>query len=254
MLRPLETVIAAVRKEDPQARLLFVGDYVNRGPDSKGVIDLLLKLEDAQCVRGNHDDIFDQVLHDQTYAGQSGEEHRKVVFQWFMQHGLDATFKSYGVQTSELARAMRKPDAGSLQYLANLIPQAHRKFIRELPPVFEDQDLFVAHAKWEAMVPSENPGVAERLAAAHQSVHYTLLWGRYGLQEIGAQKPWQRTGYFGHTPVDMYSERPDLVPVIGPQIALLDTAAALSPRGRLTAFCHDTQNFIQADAMGRLTV
>src|SRR3954470_7328896 len=125
MLKPLEALLKWVGKEDPEAQLLFVGDYVNRGPDSKGVIDLLLTLNDTKFVRGNHDDVFDQVLHDQTYAGQQGEEHRRVVFQWFMQHGLDATFKSYGVSVSELARAMRKPDAGSLTYPADMIPAAH---------------------------------------------------------------------------------------------------------------------------------
>ena len=86
------------------------------------------------------------------------------------------------------------------------------------------------------------------------SLRHRLVWGRYSEAQLKHKKRWLRTGYFGHTPVDMYSERPDLVPVIGPQIVLLDTAAALSPRGRLTAFCHETQNFVQADAMGRLTV
>jgi hypothetical protein len=57
-------------------------------------------------------------------------------------------------------------------------------------------------------------------------------------------KPWRRTGYFGHTPVDTYTQDSDhLVPVIGPRIVLLDTAAALVANGRLTAFCHDNASY-----------
>jgi hypothetical protein len=42
------------------------------------------------------------------------------------------------------------------------------------------------------------------------------------------------------------------VPITGPSIVLLDTAAALGPLGRLTAYCADTGQFLQADPSGRL--
>jgi serine/threonine protein phosphatase 1 len=254
MLRPLEALIRAVQRADAQAQLLFVGDFINRGPDSRGVIDLILGLAGARCVRGNHDDVFDQVLNDQSFAGQAGEDHRRVVFQWFMQHGLDATFKSYGVTQSELTRALQAPNARAFDSLAAQVPARHREFIRNLPPLIEEDDLFIAHAKWDAALPTEAPPLGERLSAAHPSVRHTLLWGRYGTPEILAEKPWRRAGYFGHTPVDVYADRPDLVPIAGPRIVLLDTAAALSPRGRLTAFCHETQTFIQADVAGRIVI
>ena len=81
---------------------------------------------------------------------------------------------------------------------------------------------------------------------------YTLLWGRYRVEEIDFQKVWGRTGYFGHTPVDSYLDGDVLVPVAGPHIVMLDTAAALVPHGRLTAFCHEKQSYLQADAQGKL--
>src|SRR5438128_3922308 len=102
MLRPLEALVEAVEKADAKRQLLFVGDYVNRGPDSKGVIDLLLSLNGAKFVRGNHDDIFDQVLNGKSYAGNASNGDRMVAFQWFMEHGLDTTFTSYGVDYSIL--------------------------------------------------------------------------------------------------------------------------------------------------------
>ena len=61
MRAALERLLEAVGRVDPSARFYFVGDYVNRGPDARGVIDLLLSLTNARFVRGNHDDIFDRV-------------------------------------------------------------------------------------------------------------------------------------------------------------------------------------------------
>jgi serine/threonine protein phosphatase 1 len=89
MLRPLERLVAAVRAADPDARLMFAGDYVNRGPDARGVVDFLLGLGDtARFVRGNHDDVFDQVLTGENFTGEIGSDHRAAAFKWFMQHAL----------------------------------------------------------------------------------------------------------------------------------------------------------------------
>ena len=76
MLKPLEGLLKGIERADPDARLFFVGDYVNRGLESKGVIDLVLTLKNARFIRGNHDDIFDQVLqrlpcHPGTAGGES---------------------------------------------------------------------------------------------------------------------------------------------------------------------------------------
>src|SRR3954453_14731176 len=118
MLRPLETLVAAIEKLDKQRQLIFVGDYVNRGPDSKRVIDLLLSLRDASFLRGNHDDVFDHVLCGLSMGNKVGEEHRVQSFQWFMQHGMDKTFVSYGVTQQELNHTLRRPKASMLDELA----------------------------------------------------------------------------------------------------------------------------------------
>src|SRR3954470_6428230 len=97
MLKPLARLLDEVNRVDAAARFYFVGDYVNRGPDSRGVIDLLLSLTNAKFARGNHDDIFDHVCNAAHYAPNAANADRFVSFQWFMEHGLDATFTSYGV-------------------------------------------------------------------------------------------------------------------------------------------------------------
>ena len=254
MLRPLEALLRAIERHDRDRKLLFVGDYVNRGPDSKAVISLLLSLKDAHFIRGNHDDVFDQVLSGRSYASKDGEEHRQLAFSWFMQHGLDKTFLSYGVPQATLAKTLKSPTPLALDELASGVPAEHRTFIRELPVVLESDDLFVAHAKWDVNTATTKPPLVERLKSS-EVVRYSLVWGRFRPDEVSAPKRWERTGYFGHTPVDTYLEDGnELVPVVGPKIVLLDTAAALVPHGRLTAVCHDSGEFLQADREGNVVV
>jgi len=254
MLRPLVAVIDAVRGLDRSPRFLFVGDYVNRGPDSRGVIDLLLTLDNASFVRGNHDDIFAQVLHDETFAPNATGANRIMAYQWFFQHGLDATFESYGADYAQLEHLARQPNFDRLHAMVELVPESHRRFIRTLPAVIEEEDLFVAHAKWPVDEPDDSPPIARRLAAS-APLRHNMLWGRYGDAEIARTKAWRRVGAFGHTPVATYAvvrESGKLLPIVAHHMILLDTAAALGPTGRLTAFCFETGKAVQSDPRGQI--
>src|SRR4051812_37543269 len=67
---------------------VYLGDYIDRGPDSKGVIDLLtvrLVRNRAVCLRGNHEAVMEAFLHDPGY------------FHWWRQLGGLHTLASYGV-------------------------------------------------------------------------------------------------------------------------------------------------------------
>jgi serine/threonine protein phosphatase 1 len=248
MLRPLEKILGAIDRRDREARLFFLGDYINRGPDSRGVIDLLLGLKNASFLRGNHDDILDHILHDHSYAAEPGEEERVAGFLWFMQYGLDLTFFSYGITASQLEKTAAESSAEALDELAAAIPQAHRDFLRNLPLSIDQEDFFLVHAKWPVGRSSE-PSIEKQIAGP-RDLYQMVLWGRYSPEEIEAKKNWRRKGYFGHTPVICYSESAEPVPVLGPQMVLLDTAVAYD--GRLSAWCHETGEFIQADAAGKL--
>src|SRR4051812_23483538 len=114
MLAPLEALVRAIERVDPDRQLMFVGDYVHRGPDSKGVIDLLLSLSEVHTIRGNHDDIFDQVLSSQSYAGRAGDAERIAVFKWFCAHGLDKTLESYGIKKTDIERVLNNPAPAAL--------------------------------------------------------------------------------------------------------------------------------------------
>lgn len=275
MLRPLTTVLEAVHRQDPCPRLIFAGDYVNRGPDARGVIDLLLTLPNAAFIRGNHDDVFDEILHGEYYADNATRGDRGAAFSWFMKYGVDRTFLSYGADFQYLQRLAQRPTPDGLDRLAAWVPVAHRQFIRNLPASYEEEDFFVVHGKWDIHERDFNPGVAERLAD-HPHYRHRLLWGRYTEEELYYPKVWGRTGFFGHTPVSNYLAAhrqpvmagaavqmtqgnagasrtgPLMVPVIGMQMVMLDTAAALGTDGRLTAYCVDDGTHIQASHFGQL--
>src|SRR5437867_4109495 len=148
MLKPLEALIQWVGREDSEAQLLFAGDYVNRGPDSKGVIDLLLSLTNARFIRGNHDDVFDLILHGKSYAPHGSVASPMVAFQWFMEHGLDQTLLSYGVNETAMRKCERRPSKQRLQKLLEVVPETHRTFLRNLQSSLVYPDAFVSNSLW----------------------------------------------------------------------------------------------------------
>ena len=148
MLKPLDTIVNEISKTDPQATLYFVGDYVNRGPESRGVVDLLLTLGNAKFIRGNHDDVLDQILHGTYFAENPSRGDRFMAFQWFLEHGLFETLTSYGVSREQISRVIRQRNNESMQSIFDLFPESHRLFIRSLPVFIEDDDLFIVHGKW----------------------------------------------------------------------------------------------------------
>jgi len=72
-----------LEKVDPQEddRLVFLGDYVDRGPNSRGVIDLILELRekyDVVCLTGNHEIMMRSARSDysmfESWLGYGGKE------------------------------------------------------------------------------------------------------------------------------------------------------------------------------------
>lgn len=252
MYRPLEALLAAVARRDPAAHLIFVGDYINRGPDSRQVIDRMLTLTRATFLRGNHDDIFDLVLHGDCYMCHADAPDPVSAFSWFMQHGLAETLISYGASWAELEALARNPTPQKVERLVTIVPPAHRQFIRSLRAVFETDDFFVAHGFWDPDEPDNKPNLAAPLER-DPKLRYQLLWGRFTETQIIRRKKWGRTGYFGHTPVLNYrSSGGAFQPIRGTRLVLLDTAVALSVSGRLSAVCAETGAVVQSDRQGQV--
>lgn len=133
-LRPLLSLIRedARRTAPPRAPpealreaplLVFLGDYVDRGPDSRGVIDMILALEAAgdfevACLKGNHEDALLRVLTDDAF-----------VRSWIENWG-EATLRSYGVATPAYGRAMEEAPRVQADLAAALPPDHHRFLAR----------------------------------------------------------------------------------------------------------------------------
>lgn len=107
--------------------LIFLGDYVDRGPDSQGVVERLLALQTNHprliTLKGNHDLMFQQY-----FEGQESS--------LFFRVGGKETLASYDISHDASAPL-------------TLIPATHIHFFRELPLFFEDQHAFYVHAGLE---------------------------------------------------------------------------------------------------------
>lgn len=106
--------------------LVFVGDYVNRGPDSAAVIQLLIDQSEAGtelfCIAGNHDSAFLKCL----------EEGKLFAF---LRIGGAATINSY----------ISTPEPDVLTQLRRSVPRQHVNFLRSLRRYYQDDELLVTH-------------------------------------------------------------------------------------------------------------
>jgi serine/threonine protein phosphatase 1 len=101
-LRTLKTLVEEQIKPDRYDKLYFLGDYIDRGPDSKGVIDYIRKLQDEKyditAIRGNHEDFVVELY-------EAGLKSRFSWFQSFaskkhrswMEIGGKDTLRSFGI-------------------------------------------------------------------------------------------------------------------------------------------------------------
>jgi serine/threonine protein phosphatase 1 len=93
-----------IRKED---RIILLGDYVDRGPKSREVIDYILDLRnsgyDIIALTGNHESMMLDSLHDE-----------KTLYNWFM-NGGNETLSSFGIES------LNELDDKYLEFFNNLL-------------------------------------------------------------------------------------------------------------------------------------
>ena len=137
---------AARSKGSKRRTLVFLGDYIDRGHDSRRVVDMLLsdlpEGFDVHFLKGNHESIMLDFLEDPSYLGQ------------WLANGADATFRSYGMDVAELIRKGAPPETWRRAFLASL-PEAHRDFFETLELAVSFGDYFFVHAGVRPGVPLE---------------------------------------------------------------------------------------------------
>lgn len=117
-----------------KSKIVMLGDYVDRGPDSRGVLDFLISISgefELICLRGNHDDrLLEFVEAPDEISGR------------FLNYGGWQTLASYDVPTSFMQRNVEVLSAA----MSKNMPVGHRKFLSELPYYHLDGDYFFCHA------------------------------------------------------------------------------------------------------------
>ena len=172
--------IAADRRAtgDDAAQVVHVGDLVDRGPDSRGVIQDLIDGQVAGApwivLRGNHDRMFQDFLADRDRRQMGAWLHTGL--------GGAATLASYGVDAGPSRRIGTVRDDA----LAT-VPETHRAFLDGLSNWHEAAGLLFVHA-----------GIRPGLPLARQSEE-DLLWIRDGFLWHRDPHPWLVV--HGHTPV-----------------------------------------------------
>jgi serine/threonine protein phosphatase 1 len=144
----LAQIIAALREDaattSDHATVVFLGDYVDRGPGSRAVIDRLIEASDDDTIawrflRGNHDqsvlDFLRNPLTGMAWSDFGGRE----------------TLESYGVTAPPGANSEAWRAAAAA--FAAALPLEHLNFFEELEPSCEIGDYFFVHAGVRPGVP-----------------------------------------------------------------------------------------------------
>ena len=137
MLEKLEQEPAA-REAGTQPVVLFLGDYVDRGPDSREVIDLLLSGRpegfEKRFLKGNHEAALLAFLDD------------PIAHKAWLGHGGLATLAAYDVYPLPSLGAGADQIERARDDLAQRLPPAHLRFLHELERFALLGDYLFAHA------------------------------------------------------------------------------------------------------------
>ena len=125
-----------------ETTLVFLGDLIDRGPDSRGVVERALRIAegdgDVRFLMGNHEEVF--------LAAMDG---REGAMRFFVRIGGAETLESYGFNENELFETSE-----AMQALAEArIPAEHRTFIAGFEDRIEVGDYLFVHAGIRPGVP-----------------------------------------------------------------------------------------------------
>lgn len=195
--------------------LLFLGDYVDRGPASRGVIERLCRLEQEtgwRCVflKGNHDQaVCDFLQNPSCYGSWRG-------------YGAAETLLSYGVMPPRFENA--SDFARAWDEFSRKFPPHHLEFLAGLKYFHVEDDYLFVHA-----------GIRPGVTLADQASE-DLMWIREAF--LSHRGSFEKMVVHGHTPSP--------APVMLPNRICVDTGAHAT--GRLTALIltGDKRAFIEA--------
>jgi len=167
-----------------ERRIVTVGDYCDRGPDSSGVFELLSRrVEGGElvCLRGNHDQYILDFLDDPFQSGAH----------WLRMGGRE-TVLSYGID-----REFEPDPQRMAREFARALPRRHLDFLQSTRFSHEIGDYFFAHA-----------GVRPGRELEHQDPH-DLMWIRKEFHDHAGD--FGKVVVHGHTPHDAVEVLPNRI-------------------------------------------
>jgi serine/threonine protein phosphatase 1 len=197
----------AITKAD---ELYLLGDYFDRGPDSKGVVDTILGLQNTgynvQCLMGNHELMMLEALR---------ADSRSMHKNW-IKNGGDDTLKSF-----------------NCTHLRDL-PDAYQLFLRELEYFVEVGQFILVHAGLGFSV--SNPDPLDLMEASNR---HHIVWRRDWYDTIDYHWLGNRYILHGHTPIFEDELADDLANFELNRYLNLDTGCVFPHSGRGVLSCFE---------------
>jgi len=161
-------------------RLIFLGDYIDRGPNSKGVVSYLIELQrhaaqEIIFLKGNHEDMF------LSYLGLPGR-HGDM----FLYNGGGPTLASYAIS----------PRSHPSEALAS-VPPSHLEFFRQLRMYYVAPPFFCVHAgvdpdkMLEEQDEEEMLWIRDQFILSRHALPYTVLFGHTPQEEVMFHLPYK---------------------------------------------------------------
>ena len=165
---------------EEKPRIVLLGDYIDRGPHSKEVLERIIELLredwcDVEVLLGNHEMIMLNFLLDPAYGPS------------WVEYGGGATLLSYGIQPPS-QRASNEEWEEAKQGISKAIPAAHLKLLTEASLKFQAGDYLFVHAGVQPGVPIDIQGAE------------TFLWIRK--EFLVANRACEYVVVHGHTPTE----------------------------------------------------
>ncbi|BBM82409.1 metallophosphoesterase family protein [Candidatus Uabimicrobium amorphum] len=205
----VDLITPKIQKQDT---IVFLGDYIDRGPDSRGVVDIILQLRkhhNVICLKGNHEQWMLQALEkskNSWVTGMDGFSMMESYSRDFADNFRQA-FRNLGV------KIFTQPQVNEEHYryfFHEIMPSEHLDFFMSLQNYYENKYCICVHAGLNAELPLE------------EQQEQDLLWSL----PANFLQTWQgkKTLVMGHQGTHSVDESMWGKPIVTPKVVLLDTS------------------------------
>ena len=161
---------------DPKDQIVFVGDYIDRGPSSRNVVDFLLDFREqfprSVFLRGNHEEMFEDYLQGSSKFGLG-------TYLW---NGGRENLISYEVEPMETVEQSN-------------FPESHLSFLFNTKLMFQEGEFLFVHAGIRPGVPLEEQSredllwIRDEFFTCEHDMGLTIVFGHTPLRDVFQNLP-----------------------------------------------------------------